>query len=97
MWKYLRSEMFTTNNRIIRVLLFCYLIYFYLTYNRCVNVAIRPAVDTKDVPISPQFTPYDFLSRYKFSTLRACINVEIEYVPRICLLTYSVDRSCFGY
>ena len=34
------------------------------------NAAIRP-VDTKDVPISPQFTPYEFLSlsRYKFSTL----------------------------
>ena len=27
----------------------------------------------------------------------ACINVEIESVPRICLLTDSVDRSCFGY
>ena len=25
-----------------------------------------------------------------------CINVEIENVPRICSLTDSVDRSCFG-
>ena len=28
---------------------------------------------------------------------RACINVDIESVPRIGLLTDSVDRSCFGY
>ena len=28
--------------------------------------------------------------------VRACITVEIESVPRICL-TDSVDRSCFGY
>ena len=31
-------------------------------------VTILPVV-TKDLPISPRFTPYDFLSRYKFSTL----------------------------
>ena len=28
-----------------------------------------PPVVTKDLPISPRFTPYDFLSRCKFSTL----------------------------
>ena len=33
-----------------------------------VNVAILPVV-TEDLPISPWFTPYDFLSRCKFSTL----------------------------
>ena len=32
-----------------------------------INVAILP-VDIKDLPISPRFTPYDFLSRCKFST-----------------------------
>ena len=31
-------------------------------------VTILPVV-TKDLPISPRFTPYDFLSRCKFSTL----------------------------
>ena len=31
-------------------------------------ITILPVV-TKDLPISPQFTPYDFLSRYNFSTL----------------------------
>ena len=31
-------------------------------------VAILPVV-TEDLPISPRFTPYDFLSRCKFSTL----------------------------
>ena len=30
------------------------------------------------------------------TALRACINVEIESVPRICLFTDSVDRSCSG-
>ena len=31
-------------------------------------ITILPVV-TKDLPISPRFTPYNFLSRYKFSTL----------------------------
>ena len=31
-------------------------------------ITILPMV-TKDVPISPRFTPYDFLSRCKFNTL----------------------------
>ena len=31
-------------------------------------ITILPVV-TKNLPISPRFTPYDFLSRYKFSTL----------------------------
>ena len=31
-------------------------------------ITILPVV-TKDLPISPRFTPYDFLSRGKFSTL----------------------------
>ena len=32
----------------------------------------------------------------EFCVLRPCLNVEIESVHRICLLTDSVDRSCFG-
>ena len=31
-------------------------------------ITILPVV-TKDLPISPRFTPYDFFSRCKFSTL----------------------------
>ena len=31
-------------------------------------ITILP-VDTKDLPISPRFTPYNFLSRCKFSTV----------------------------
>ena len=31
-------------------------------------ITILPVV-TKDLPISPRFTPYNFLSRCKFSTL----------------------------
>ena len=31
-------------------------------------ITILPVV-TKDLPISPRFTPYEFLSRCKFSTL----------------------------
>ena len=31
-------------------------------------ITILPVV-TKDLPLSPRFTPYDFLSRCKFSTL----------------------------
>ena len=36
-----------------------------------VIITILPVV-TKDLPISPRFTPYDFLSRCKFSTLTTC-------------------------
>ena len=32
------------------------------------NITILPVV-TKDLPISPRFTPFNFLSRCKFSTL----------------------------
>ena len=28
--------------------------------------------------------------------LRPCLDVEIESIHRICLVTDSVDRSCFG-
>ena len=31
-----------------------------------------------------------------YSSIRPCLHVEIECVHRICLLTDSVDRSCFG-
>ena len=34
-------------------------------------ISILPVV-TKDLPISPRFTPNDFLSRCKFSTLTTC-------------------------
>ena len=34
-------------------------------------ITILPVV-TKHLPISPRFTPYDFLSRYKFSILTTC-------------------------
>ena len=47
------------------------------------NAAIR-LVDTKDVPISPQFTPYEFLSlsryRYKFSTLTSRQPILVEFL-----------------
>ena len=32
-------------------------------------IVTNMTVVTKDLPISPRFTPYDFLSRCKFSTL----------------------------
>ena len=35
-----------------------------------VIITILPVVVTKDLPISPRFTPYDFLSRCKFSNLK---------------------------
>ena len=38
--------------------------------------------------------PRETVGPRTLSTFRACINVEIESVPRICLLTDSVDRSC---
>ena len=43
-------------------------IYIYIYISMGPNVVILPVV-TKDLPISPRFTPYEFLSRCKFSTL----------------------------
>ena len=34
-------------------------------------ITVLPVV-TKDLPVSPRFTPYGFLSRCKFSTLTTC-------------------------
>ena len=44
--------------------------FFHLTYSRWTSSlpSCLPVV-TKDLPISPRFTPYNFLSRCKFSTL----------------------------
>ena len=40
-------------------------------------ITILPVV-TKDPPISPRFTPYDFLSRCKFSTLTTRQPIMVE-------------------
>ena len=49
-------------------LLFLFFVFFHLTYPMGLNVAILPVI-TKNIPISPRFTPYEFLWRCKFSTL----------------------------
>ena len=41
-------------------------------------IIILPAV-TKDLPISPRFTPYDFLSRCKVSSLTTRQPIMIEF------------------
>ena len=43
--------------------------FFNLTYSRWTSSFTILPVVTKDLPISTRFTPYDFLSRCKFSTL----------------------------
>ena len=43
-------------------------------------IFILPVV-TKDLPISPRFTPYDFLTRCKFSTLTTCQPMVEFYLP----------------
>ena len=59
---------------------------------------ILPVV-TMDFPISPRFTPYDFLPRYKFSTLttRRPIMVELYLLtfPRFSLQK-NEHKSYFG-
>ena len=48
---------------------FLFSFFFNLTYSPMdLIITILPMV-TKSLPISPRFTPYDFLSRCKFSTL----------------------------
>ena len=45
------------------------------------NITMLPLV-TKDLPISPRFTPYDFLSRCEFSTLTTRqLMVEFYLLP----------------
>ena len=58
---------------------------------------ILPMV-TKDLPISPRFTPYDFLSRCKFSTLttrQTMVEVYLLTFPRFPLRKKE-RKSYFG-
>ena len=42
-------------------------------------IVTNMTVVTKDLPISPRFTPYDFLSRCKFSTLLQLVNQWLNF------------------
>ena len=60
-------------------------------------ITILPVV-TKDLPISPRFTPYDFLSRCKFSTpttRQPMVEFYLLTFPRF-LLRKKEHRSYFG-
>ena len=60
-------------------------------------ITILPVV-TKDLPIYPRFTPYDFLSRCKFSTLKTCqlmVEVYLLTFPRFPLRKKE-HKSYFG-
>ena len=49
--------------------LFFFFFIFHLTYSRWTSIITILPVVTKDLPISLRFTPYNYLSRCKFSTL----------------------------
>ena len=58
---------------------------------------MEPVV-TKDLPISPRFTPYDFLSRCKFSNLttrQPMVEFYLTLVPRLPLWKKG-HKSYFG-
>ena len=55
-----------------------YYYFFHLTYSRWTIITILPVV-TKVLPISPRFTPYNFLSRCKFSTLTTRRPIMVEF------------------
>ena len=60
-------------------------------------ITILPVV-TKDLPISPRFTPYNFLSRCKFSTLttrQPMVEFYLLTFPRFPLRKKE-HKSCFG-
>ena len=60
-------------------------------------ITILPVV-TKDLPISPRFTPYNFLSRCKFSTLttrQPMVEFYLLTFPR-CPLRKKEHKSYFG-
>ena len=67
-----KASVARVNRRLRRyylIVLFFFVLFFNLTYSRWTSyITILPVV-TKDLFISPRFTPYDFLSRCKFSTL----------------------------
>ena len=54
-------------------------------------IAILPVV-TKDLPISPRFTPYNFVSRCKFSTLTTR-QPMVEFYLLTCVPTLSVTKA----
>ena len=73
------------------------------------NVAILPVI-TKDLPSSPRFTPYEFLSRCNFSTLTTrqpkvkvyLLTFAVEertpiQLTRIELTTSALTSRCAGY
>ena len=57
-------------------------------------IIILPVVTiTKDLPISPRFTPYDFLLRCKFSNLTTCqLMVEFSLSLRNLISGYECGR-----
>ena len=60
-------------------------------------ITILPVV-TKDLPISPRFTPYNFLSRCKFSTLttrQPMVEIYLLTFPRFPLRKKE-HKSYFG-
>ena len=61
-------------------------------------ITILPVV-TKDLPISPWFTPYNFLSRCKFSTLttrQPMVEIYLLAFSRIPLPEDKEHKSYFG-
>ena len=56
-------------------------------------ITILPVV-TKDLPISPRFTPYNFLSRCKFSTLTTRqLMVEFYLLAHVPALSVATERT----
>ena len=68
--------MFLSSSQVI------YLFIYFISLIADGPVAILPVV-TKDLPISSRFTPDEFLSRCKFSTLTTC-----QPMVEVYLLTY---------
>ena len=63
-------------------------------------ITILPVV-TKDLPISPRFTPYDLLSRCMFSNLttrQTMVEFYLLYshVPMLSITKVKEHKSCFG-
>ena len=56
------------------------------------NVTILPVV-TNDLPISHRFTPYEFLSRCKFSTLTNHQPMVAFYLTRVLTLSATEERK----
>ena len=75
----MRSDFSLDNSWETKHFFFLFPFSFNLTYSRWTSSLPSYLWSQKDLPISPRFTPYNFLSRCKFSTLTTRQPIMVEF------------------